>query len=90
MPIRNTGPFARARTFASTARCASISTGSRSRVLRPARMLNYQSTSFHDGASLRQLFGFRPAPEFEAWLEEMGIMRDGKLTARAGDASVLS
>src|SRR6188474_500158 len=53
-------------------------------------MLNYQSTSFHDGASLRQLFGFRPAPEFEAWLEEMGIMRDGKLTARAGDPSLLS
>ena len=50
-------------------------------------MLNYQSTSFHDGAALRQLFGFRPAPEFEAWLEEMGIMRDGKLTARAGDPS---
>ena len=53
-------------------------------------MLNYQSTSFHDGAALRQLFGFRPAPEFEAWLEEMGIMRDGKLTARAGDPSLLS
>jgi ethanolamine ammonia-lyase large subunit len=53
-------------------------------------MLNYQSTSFHDGAALRQLFGFRPAPEFEAWLEEMGLMRDGKLTARAGDPTVLS
>ena len=53
-------------------------------------MLNYQSTSFHDGAALRQLFGFRPAPEFEAWLEEIGVMRDGKLTARAGDPSVLS
>jgi ethanolamine ammonia-lyase large subunit len=53
-------------------------------------MLNYQSTSFHDGAALRQLFGFRPAPEFEAWLEEMGLMRDGKLTPRAGDPSVLS
>ena len=52
-------------------------------------MLNYQSTSFHDGATLRQLFGLRPAPEFEAWLEEMGLMRDGKLTARAGDPSVL-
>ena len=34
-------------------------------------MLNYQSTSFHDDATLRQLFGLRPAPEFEAWLEEM-------------------
>jgi ethanolamine ammonia-lyase large subunit len=51
-------------------------------------MLNYQSSSFHDGATLRQLLGLRPAPEFEAWLEEMGLMRDGRLTARAGDASV--
>ncbi len=51
-------------------------------------MLNYQSTSFHDDAALRQLLGLRPAPEFEAWLEEMGIMAHGKLTARAGDASV--
>ena len=51
-------------------------------------MLNYQSTSFHDGAALRQLLGLRPAPEFEAWLEEMGIMENGKLTARAGDASL--
>jgi ethanolamine ammonia-lyase large subunit len=51
-------------------------------------MLNYQSTSFHDNATLRQLLALRPAPEFEAWLEEMGIMRNGKLTARAGDASI--
>jgi ethanolamine ammonia-lyase large subunit len=32
-------------------------------------MLNYQSTSFHDGLYLRRLLGLRPAPEFEAWLE---------------------
>ncbi|HSS37880.1 MAG TPA: ethanolamine ammonia-lyase subunit EutB, partial [Polyangia bacterium] len=51
-------------------------------------MLNYQSTSFHDDATLRQLFGFRPAPEFEGWLEQMEIMRDGKLTERAGDPSL--
>jgi ethanolamine ammonia-lyase large subunit len=51
-------------------------------------MLNYQSTSFHDDATLRQLLGFRPAPEFEAWLEEMGILDNGKLSARAGDPSV--
>jgi ethanolamine ammonia-lyase large subunit len=51
-------------------------------------MLNYQSTSFHDDATLRQLFGFRPAQEFEVWLEEMEIMRDGKLTSRAGDPSL--
>ena len=36
-------------------------------------MLNYQSTSFHDAQYLRQLFGLRPAPEFEAWLEGMKI-----------------
>jgi ethanolamine ammonia-lyase large subunit len=51
-------------------------------------MLNYQSTSFHDGATLRQVLGLRPAPEFEAWLEEMGLMEQGKLTARAGDPSL--
>jgi ethanolamine ammonia-lyase large subunit len=33
-------------------------------------MLNYQSTSFHDIAYLRSSLGLRPAPEFEAWLEE--------------------
>jgi ethanolamine ammonia-lyase large subunit len=32
-------------------------------------MLNYQSTSFHDAQYLRTLLGFRPAPEFEAWLD---------------------
>lgn len=36
-------------------------------------MLNYQSTSFHDAAYLRALLGKRPAPEFAAWLESMGI-----------------
>jgi ethanolamine ammonia-lyase large subunit len=34
-------------------------------------MLNYQSTSFHDALYLRSVFGLRPAPEFEAWFEEM-------------------
>ena len=37
-------------------------------------MLNYQSTSFHDSHYLRQLLGLRPAPEFETWLEEVGII----------------
>ncbi len=31
-------------------------------------MLSYQCTSYHDTATLRQLFKLRPAPEFEAWL----------------------
>lgn len=51
-------------------------------------MLNYQTTSFHNNAALREIFGQRPAPEFEAWLEKMGLWRNGKLTERAGDASV--
>jgi ethanolamine ammonia-lyase large subunit len=51
-------------------------------------MLSYQCTSYHDGATLRQLLGLRPAPEFEAWLVEQGLMRDGRLTERAGDPSV--
>jgi ethanolamine ammonia-lyase large subunit len=36
-------------------------------------MLNYQSTSFHDALYLRSLLGLKPAPEFEEWLERMGI-----------------
>jgi ethanolamine ammonia-lyase large subunit len=51
-------------------------------------MLNYQCTSFHDGASLRETLGLRPAPEFERWMEKMGLMEHGKLTSRTGDASV--
>ncbi len=39
-------------------------------------MLNYQSTSFHDAAWLRRILGRRPAPEFDAWLERMGIFSD--------------
>jgi ethanolamine ammonia-lyase large subunit len=52
-------------------------------------MLSYQSTSFHDVACLREITGTRPAPEFEVWLEERDLMRDGQLTARAGDASYI-
>ncbi len=36
-------------------------------------MLAYQSTSFHDGLYARAVLGKRPAPEFAAWLERMGI-----------------
>jgi ethanolamine ammonia-lyase large subunit len=42
-------------------------------------MLNYQSTSYHDAAGVRQLLGLRPAPEFLAWLEERGIFDGGRL-----------
>jgi ethanolamine ammonia-lyase large subunit len=40
-------------------------------------MLNYQSTSFHDALVMRQLFGLRPAPEFEAWLQQVGVFAPG-------------
>jgi ethanolamine ammonia-lyase large subunit len=50
-------------------------------------MLSYQDTGFHDDATLRELMGLRPAPEFEAWLESLGLMKDGRLTELAGDAS---
>src|SRR3979409_1197494 len=39
-------------------------------------MLNYQSTSFHDALYLRRALGKRPAPEFEAWLERVGLCDD--------------
>lgn len=52
-------------------------------------MLSYQSTSYHDAAALRAVLKMRPAPEFEAWCEERGIIREGRLTDRAGDARML-
>jgi len=50
-------------------------------------MLSYQCTSYHDAPTLRQLFKLRPAPEFECWLEELGLMKNGVLTEKAGDPS---
>jgi ethanolamine ammonia-lyase small subunit len=41
-------------------------------------MLSYQSSSFHDALYLRRVLGKRPAPEFEAWLERIGITRGGQ------------
>lgn len=51
-------------------------------------MLSYQSTSYHDTAALRQLLKLHPAPEYEKWLEGMGLWKDGRLTEKAGDPSV--
>jgi ethanolamine ammonia-lyase large subunit len=36
-------------------------------------MLNYQSTSFHDSLYLRDVLGLPRAPEFEAWMREVGL-----------------
>ena len=45
-------------------------------------MLNYQSTSFHDVAAMRTLFGKKSAPEFHAWLVQNGIaVESGSLCA---------
>ncbi|MBS1957932.1 MAG: ethanolamine ammonia-lyase subunit EutB [Bdellovibrionales bacterium] len=53
-------------------------------------MLNYETTSFHNNATLRSLLDLKPTPEFEAWLVRMGLWRNGRLTARAGDPSVFN
>lgn len=52
-------------------------------------MLNYQTTGFHETAALRELYGLTAIPPFQAWLEKMGFVENGKLTELAGDASVL-
>jgi len=48
-------------------------------------MLNYQSTSFHDVATVRRLLNLAPAPEFDAWLTRMNLRgreaETGKLPA---------
>jgi len=36
-------------------------------------MLNYQSTSFHDALYVRELFGLKRAPEFEAWMQRIRL-----------------
>jgi ethanolamine ammonia-lyase large subunit len=45
-------------------------------------MLNYQSTSFHDALYVREVLGLGRAPEFEQWLQRMGITNEsGRLLA---------
>jgi len=39
-------------------------------------MLSYQSLAYHDILGLRHVLGLRPAPEFELWLERMGMLDD--------------
>lgn len=36
-------------------------------------MLNYQSTSFHDALYVREVFGLKRAPEFDTWLQGVGL-----------------
>lgn len=51
-------------------------------------MLNYQTTGYHETATIRQLLNKRPTKEFDEWMEKMGFSENGRLTALAGDASV--
>ena len=52
-------------------------------------MLNYQTTGFRETATLRELFGLTAIAPFQRWLEKMGFVENGKLTAKAGDGSAL-
>lgn len=53
-------------------------------------MLNYQTTGFHETAALREIFGLTAIKPFHEWLLKMGFVDEkGKLTSRAGDASIL-
>jgi ethanolamine ammonia-lyase large subunit len=48
-------------------------------------MLNYQSTSFHDALYVRDLFGLKRAPEFDAWLTRMRLAdADARLAPGSG------
>ena len=52
-------------------------------------MLNYQTTGFRETATLRQLTNKTAIPEFQAWLEKMGFLEDGRPTKKTGDGSAL-
>lgn len=52
-------------------------------------MLNYQTTGFRETATLRSIFGLTAILPFQRWLECMGFVENGKLTAKAGDGSAL-
>lgn len=52
-------------------------------------MLSYQDTSYHDNATLREMTGRLPAPEFHKWLMKYEIVDEkGRLLPHAGDASI--
>jgi ethanolamine ammonia-lyase large subunit len=46
-------------------------------------MLGYQSTSFHDAIAMRELFGRKPAPEFDAWLQARGLIDKDRIRPRS-------
>jgi ethanolamine ammonia-lyase large subunit len=52
-------------------------------------MLSYQSTSFHDALYARRVLGLKRAPEFEAWLERIGITDANGQLQRAASQPLL-
>ncbi|UFS97132.1 ethanolamine ammonia-lyase subunit EutB [Nocardia huaxiensis] len=43
-------------------------------------MLGYQSLAYHDALYARKVLGLKPAPEFEAWLDTLGMLgADGRI-----------
>ena len=52
-------------------------------------MLNYQSTSYHDVRFVQTTLGLRPAPEFEAWLTQMGITDAAQRLVADGQKSLV-
>ena len=53
-------------------------------------MLNYQTNSYQDIQAVRRVLGLHPVKEFEQWMEKMGIIENGKPTARMGDPTIFS
>jgi len=52
-------------------------------------MLNYQSLAFHDILYVRQTLGRRCAPEFEDWLQKIGLADpDGRLLEKGASAAI--
>ncbi len=52
-------------------------------------MLSYQTTGFRETAALREITGKTAIAPFQKWLETMGFVENGHLTAKAGDGSSL-
>lgn len=51
-------------------------------------MLNYQTNSYHDANAVREVLDLHPIREFEQWCEDMDILKNGRLTKRAGDPTI--
>lgn len=52
-------------------------------------MLNYQTTGFHDNATLRTILKKKPIKEFHQWCVKYGFLKeDGTIGENAGDASI--